>query len=62
MGRQIGIRMSVITVSALVNADASFAFQPYGLPEYKAISVSTTTTTPGVYLVSLNREVAVTFF
>ena len=61
MGQQIGIRMSVITVSALVNADASFAFQ-YGLPANKAISVNTVTATPGVYLVSLNREVAVTFF
>ena len=61
VGQQIGIRMSVITVSALVYADASLAFQ-YGLPANKSISVNTVTATPGVYLVSLNREVAVTFF
>ncbi|KIJ97782.1 hypothetical protein K443DRAFT_9659 [Laccaria amethystina LaAM-08-1] len=37
--------MSLITVSALVNADASFAFPPYGLPGKKKNSVSKTVTT-----------------
>ncbi|EDR03475.1 uncharacterized protein LACBIDRAFT_331486 [Laccaria bicolor S238N-H82] len=37
--------MSLITISAIVKADASFAFPPYGLPTNKNISVQKTTTT-----------------
>ncbi|KIJ97786.1 hypothetical protein K443DRAFT_105124 [Laccaria amethystina LaAM-08-1] len=40
--------MSLITVSAVVNADTSFAFRPYGLPENKNISVLKESTT-GLY-------------
>ncbi|EDR03403.1 uncharacterized protein LACBIDRAFT_295234 [Laccaria bicolor S238N-H82] len=36
--------MSLITVSALVNVDASFVFPPYGLPAKKKISVYKTST------------------
>ena len=35
----ITIEMSLITVSALVNADTSSAFQPFGLPVKRNISV-----------------------
>ncbi|EDR03471.1 uncharacterized protein LACBIDRAFT_331477 [Laccaria bicolor S238N-H82] len=41
--------MSLITVSAVVNTDASFAFQPYGLPENKSISVHQVATATGMY-------------
>lgn len=41
----IDLNMSLITISAIVKADASFAFPPYGLPTNKNISVQKTTTT-----------------
>ena len=63
MGLQIGIKMSLITVSAIVYADGYFAFPPYGLPTNKSIEVNKTGTTRE-YQVSLNSrsQVAVTFF
>jgi len=51
--------MSLITVSAVVNTDASFAFQPYGLPENKSISVHQVATATCMY-VSNMRVVTVT--
>ncbi|EDR03476.1 uncharacterized protein LACBIDRAFT_331492 [Laccaria bicolor S238N-H82] len=41
--------MSLITVSAIVNADTSFAFQPYGLPQNKSISVYKVASIEGMY-------------
>ena len=51
VGLQVGINMSLITISAIVKSDASFAFPPYGLPTNKNISVQKTTTA-GQYQVS----------
>ena len=54
LGLQTSNKMSLITVSAIVNADASFAFRPYGLPENKSISVNPVASVEGMYQVSLN--------
>jgi hypothetical protein len=49
------IDMSLITVSAIVNADASFVIPPFGLPGKKHISVHQVATAPGMYQVSSKR-------
>ena len=54
LGLQTNNKMSLITVSAIVNADASFAFRPYGLPENKSISVNPVASVEGMYQVSLS--------
>lgn len=48
------IEMSLITISAIVKADGSFVFPPFGLPGKKTISVNQVTTVTGVYQVSSN--------
>ena len=46
--------MSLVTVSAVVQADGSFLFPPFGLPPKRSISVNRTIT-PGQFQVSSNR-------
>ncbi|KIJ91757.1 hypothetical protein K443DRAFT_14136 [Laccaria amethystina LaAM-08-1] len=41
--------MSLITISALVNADGSFAFPPFGLPSKRNISVHQVASVQGLY-------------
>ena len=51
----ITIEMSLITISALVKPDASFAFQPFGLPAKRNISVHQVASAPGMYQVCFKR-------
>jgi len=46
--------MSLVTVSAIVKSDASFAVGPYGLPSKKSLSISQTPTT-GIYQIIYNN-------
>jgi hypothetical protein len=51
VARYISVKMSLITVSAIVKADASFDVGPYGLPPKKSIAVILVPSAPGMFQV-----------